>query len=161
LNRPIRALERRDVPALLGLIKELADYEKLTGIFANDAAQIATAFFAENPRVFCDVAEIAGEPVGYAIWFYSYSTFTGRHGIYLEDLYVRREHRGAGFGRAFIQSLASRCVAEGLTRLEWQVLDWNEPSIKFYRSLGALEMAGWTGFRVAGDALARLAAAKP
>jgi GNAT superfamily N-acetyltransferase len=152
----IRSLERRDIPSLLGLIKELAEYEKLIGIFENDEAQVAKAFFASNPRVFCDIAESEGEPVGYAIWFYSYSTFTGRHGIYLEDLYVRREQRGAGIGKAFLKSLAARCIAEGLTRLEWQVLDWNEPSIGFYRSLGAVEMGGWTGFRLAGDALQAL-----
>jgi GNAT superfamily N-acetyltransferase len=155
----IREAEPKDVAALIGLIKELAEYEKLLGIFENDEAQITEAFFGANPRVFCDIAETAGEPVAYAIWFYSYSTFTGRHGIYLEDLYVKREHRGAGLGRAFLRNLAARCVAEQLTRLEWQVLDWNEPSINFYRALGAVEMGGWTGFRLAGDALAALGTA--
>jgi GNAT superfamily N-acetyltransferase len=154
----IREAEPKDIPALLRLIRELAVYEKLLDIFANDEEQIAKTFFGASPRVFCDFAEIAGEPVGYSIWFYSYSTFTGRHGIYLEDLYVKREHRGAGLGKAFLHTLAERCVAEGLTRLEWQVLDWNEPSIKFYRALGAVEMEGWTGFRLAGGALARVAA---
>jgi GNAT superfamily N-acetyltransferase len=160
LSFVIRQTEPKDIPALVGLIRELAVYEKLLDIFENSEAQIAETFFGANPRVFCDVAEIAGEPIGYAIWFYSYSTFTGRHGIYLEDLYVRREHRGAGVGKAFLRGLAARCIAENLTRLEWQVLDWNEPSIKFYQALGATEMDGWTGFRLAGDALAALGSGK-
>ena len=99
---------------------------------------------------------MAGEPVGYAIWLYSYSTFSGRHGIYLEDLFVLPEHRGSGIGKAFLQGLAKRCVREGLGRLDWAVLDWNDPSIGFYRSLGAKPSEGWTSFGLRGDALLAL-----
>jgi GNAT superfamily N-acetyltransferase len=156
LSFSIRKAEPDDAPDLIRLIRALAEYEKLLDRFENDEALVREAFFGEAPRVFCDIAEVEGEPVGYAMWFYSYSTFTGRHGIYLEDVYVMPEHRGAGIGKAFLQGLAARCVAERLTRLEWSVLDWNEPSIGFYRSLGANPLEGWTGFRLAGDALAQL-----
>jgi GNAT superfamily N-acetyltransferase len=102
------------------------------------------------------VAEWAGEPVGCAIWFYSFSTFRGRHGIYLEDLYVRPEHRSRGIGRGLLARLARRCLDEGLPRLEWSVLDWNEPALAVYRALGAEPMSEWTVHRVTGEALARL-----
>lgn len=152
----IRRAEPRDASAILRLIRELADYERLLDRVEIDEARIGESLFAASPKVFCDVAEIAGEAVGYALWFYSYSTFTGRHGIYLEDLYVEPEHRGAGIGRAFLQNLARRCAEEGLTRLEWAVLTWNEPSIGFYRSLGALPMDEWTVYRLSGEALSGL-----
>ncbi len=151
----IRKAEPGDAATLLRLIRALAEYEKLVDLVENDEARIRESFFCSAPRAFCDLAEVAGEPVGYAIWFYSYSTFTGRHGIFLEDLYVEPAHRGAGMGKALIRNLAARCTAERLTRLEWSVLDWNEPSIEFYRALGATPLDGWTGFRLAGEALAR------
>ena len=156
----IRPAKPEDAPALVRLIAALADYEKLLAEVENDEARIRETFFGPSPRAFCSVAELAGELVGYAIWFYSYSTFTGRHGIYLEDLFVLPEHRGAGIGSAFLRDLAARCVAERLTRLEWSVLDWNEPSIGFYRSLGSAPVDGWTRYRLAGDALARLGSAE-
>lgn len=156
----IRSAEPGDAPAILRLIKALAEYEKLLDQVVNDEALVREAFFAPKPKSFCDIAEVAGEVVGYAIWFYSYSTFTGRHGIYLEDLYVVPEDRGAGIGRAFLKNLAERCVREKLTRFEWSVLDWNEPSIGFYRSLGAVPVEGWTRYRLDGEALARIGAEK-
>jgi GNAT superfamily N-acetyltransferase len=119
---------------------------------------ITAALFGPNPRVFCDIAEWEDEPAGFALWFYSFSTFRGRHGIYLEDLFVRPAFRGRGLGKALLARLARRCAEEGLARLEWGVLDWNEPSIAFYRSLGAIAMDGWTKNRLDGEALARLAA---
>jgi GNAT superfamily N-acetyltransferase len=119
---------------------------------------IARDLFGPAPRIFCDIAEVAGEPVGFALWFYNYSTFRGRHGIYLEDLYVRPAARGQGAGRALLQRLARRCVDEQLGRLEWAVLDWNAPSIGFYDALGAEAMKEWIVRRLSGEALARLAA---
>ena len=152
----IRSAVPADAPAIVRLIKALAEYERLLHEVVNDEARVRDAFFSANAKSFCDVAEIEGEAVGYAIWFYSYSTFTGRHGIYLEDLYVAPEHRGAGIGKAFLKSLAGRCVREGLTRFEWSVLDWNEPSIGFYKSLGAAPVDGWIRYRLDGEALARV-----
>jgi GNAT superfamily N-acetyltransferase len=157
LSFVIRTAEPKDAPALLRLIRALAEYEKLLDDFENDEARISETLFGPNPRAFCSIAEIAGEAVGYAVWLYSYSTFAGRHGIYLDDLFVLPEHRGAGIGKAFLRVLAKRCVAEGLRRVDWAVLDWNEPSIGFYRSLGATPSGGWTSFGLAGDALTRLA----
>jgi GNAT superfamily N-acetyltransferase len=154
----VRRAEPKDVPEILRLIRELAEYERLLDRVEIDEISIRETFFVDNPKAFCEIAEAAGGPVGYAIWFYSYSTFTGRHGIYLEDLYVEPAHRGAGIGTAFLKKLAERCVKEKLTRFEWSVLDWNEPSIGFYRSLGARPVGGWTGYRLSGDALARLGA---
>ena len=152
----IRSAEAKDAPAIVHLIKALAEYERLLDQVVNDEALVREAFFGAHPKSFCDIAEVAGEAVGYAIWFYSYSTFTGRHGLYLEDLYVAPEHRGAGIGKAFLQSLSERCVREKLTRFEWSVLDWNEPSIGFYKSLGAVPVDGWTRYRLDGAALARI-----
>jgi GNAT superfamily N-acetyltransferase len=152
----IRRAEPKDAPAILRLIRELAEYERLLQEVEVDEARVRAALFAPHPKAFCDVAELAGRPVGCAIWFYSYSTFTGRHGIYLEDLYVEPEHRGGGIGKAMLATLAKRCVDEGLTRLEWSVLDWNEPSIGFYRSLGAVPMDDWVRYRLAGEALASI-----
>ena len=107
--------------------------------------------------VFCDIAEVDGKPVGFALWFYSYSTFRGRAGIYLEDLFVKPEARGSGAGKALLRRLAQRCVEADLGRLEWSVLDWNKPSIEFYDSLGAMTKEGWTVRRLYGDALNQLA----
>jgi GNAT superfamily N-acetyltransferase len=112
------------------------------------------------PAVFCDVAEVEGtsgpEVVGFALWFLNFSTWLGRHGIYLEDLYVQPAHRGGGLGRALLQGLARRCVEQGYGRLEWSVLDWNEPAIGFYEALGAVQMDEWTVHRLTGDALTAL-----
>jgi GNAT superfamily N-acetyltransferase len=117
------------------------------------------ALFTPRPRVFCDLAEWDGAAAGFALWFYNFSTFRGRCGIYLEDLYVRPGQRGRGIGKALLTHLAGRCQAEGLARLEWAVLDWNAPSIGFYESLGALPQSEWTVYRLTGGALQALAAA--
>ena len=153
----IRKAEERDVPLILSFIRELAEYERLTHDIDATEADIAKALFAPSPRVFVDIAEWEGQPAGFALWFYNFSTLRGRHGIYLEDLFVRPEFRAKGIGKALLQHLARRCVEEGLVRLEWWVLDWNEPALKFYRSIGALPMDEGTMQRVTGEALQRLA----
>jgi GNAT superfamily N-acetyltransferase len=153
----IRPAAPDDAPLVLALIKELADYERLAHEVDATEDDIRAALSGENPRVFAELAAWDGEPAGFALWFYNFSTFRGRHGIYLEDLFVRPAMRGRGIGRALLSRLARRCVAEGLPRLEWWVLDWNEPAIRFYRSLGAAAMEEWTVQRVGGEALAALA----
>ena len=122
-------------------------------------ADTAAALFGNNPRVFCDIAEWAGTPAGFALWFYNFSTFRGAHGIYLEDLFVRPVFRGKGIGRALLVTLARRAVAEGCARLDWAVLNWNAPSIAFYEKLGAQTLDGWTGYRLTDEGLERLAQA--
>ncbi len=154
----IRAARVADVSLIHALICELADYEKLRDDVDARELDVAVALFGPAPRAFCDIAEWQGVPAGFALWFYNYSTFRGRHGIYLEDLFVRPEFRGHGIGKALIVHLAHRCVDENLPRLQWQVLDWNKPAIEFYESLGAKLMPEWIGCRVEGDALARVAA---
>jgi GNAT superfamily N-acetyltransferase len=153
----IRRAESADSALVLAFIRDLAEYERLADEVDATEDDIRTALFGPKPRVFADVAEWNGEPAGFALWFYNFSTFKGRHGIYLEDLYVRPEMRGRGVGIALLKHLARRCIAEGLPRLEWWVLDWNEPAIRFYRSLGAVPMDEWTVQRVTGEALVKLA----
>jgi GNAT superfamily N-acetyltransferase len=152
---------RPAIPAESGLVlafvRELAAYERLAHEVDATEEALAAALFGPNPRVFADIALWNGEPAGFALWFYNFSTFRGRHGIYLEDLFVRPAFRGHGIGRALLRHLARRCRAEGLARLEWWVLDWNEPALRFYRSLGAVPMDEWTVQRVTGEALERLA----
>lgn len=153
----IRRTRPGDAALVLAFVRKLADYEKLLDEAVATEAQIDAALFGPNPRVFCDIAEWSGGPAGFALWFYNYSTFHGRHGIYLEDLFVDPQHRGRGIGKALLRHLARQCVKEGLTRLQWWVLDWNEPSIAFYRSLGARPMDEWTVFRLTGADLETLA----
>ncbi len=153
----IRPAGPADAGIVFGFVRALAEYEKLSHEVEADEAMIAAALAGPNPRVFCDIAEWNGAPAGFALWFYNFSTFRGRHGIYLEDLFVDPALRGHGIGKALLVHLARRCVDEGLGRLEWAVLDWNAPSIAFYRAQGAVLMDEWTGCRVTGDALARLA----
>ena len=155
--RPVRAGE---AALVLGFVRELAAYEKLTHEVAASEADIDAALFGAHPTAFCDVAEWAGEPVGFALWFLNFSSFRGRSGIYLEDIFVRPAHRGKGIGKSLLAELARRCVARGYSRLEWAVLDWNAPSIAFYRAQGAQLMDEWTVCRVDGDALVRLAEAR-
>ncbi|PLR24285.1 GNAT family N-acetyltransferase [Caulobacter zeae] len=155
----VRPAAPEDAALILSFIRDLAEYEKLLHEVEATQAHIEAALFGDAPKAFCDIAEIDGEPVGLALWFYNYSTFVGRHGIYLEDLFVRPAARGAGAGKALLANLARRCVAENLGRLEWAVLDWNAPSIAFYDSLGAAAMDEWTVRRMTGDALAKLAGA--
>jgi GNAT superfamily N-acetyltransferase len=138
-------------------ICELADYEKLSHEVEATEADIAEALFGENPRLYCDIAEWDGEPAGFAVWFVNFSTFSGKPGIYLEDLFVRPSLRGKGIGKALLVHLAKQCVTNGWSRLQWAVLDWNTPSIEFYKSLGAELMDEWTICRVNREALIRLA----
>ncbi len=153
----IRPATPSDAAIIHGFIRELAEYEKLLHAVEASEGDTAAALFGPQPKVFCDIAEIDGEPVGFALWFYTFSTFRGRHGIYLEDLYVRPTVRGGGVGKALLASLARRCRDEGLARLEWAVLDWNAPAIGFYDSLGATAQSDWIVRRLTGEALAKLA----
>ena len=162
-NSPlVRPAEPDDVPAILGMIRELADYEREPdAVFATEEG-LRAAFFGERPAVFAHVAlhrdpEGTLVPVGIAVWFLTFSTWLGEHGIWLEDLYVRPEHRGRGHGLALLKALAGVCVERGYGRLEWTVLDWNEPALNFYRSVGADPMSEWTAQRVHGAALRALA----
>jgi GNAT superfamily N-acetyltransferase len=153
----IRPAVLTDSALIYRFVRDLAEYEKLLDSVEATENDVTAALFGENPKAFCDIAELDGEPVGFALWFYNYSTFVGRHGIYLEDLFVQPRARGAGAGKALLANLARRCVDEGLGRLEWAVLDWNAPSIAFYDSLGADAMDAWIVRRMTGEALARLA----
>ena len=154
----IRPATPADAALICGFIRDLAVYEKLLHEAEASEADIARDLFGPNPRVFCDIALADGAAVGFALWFYTYSTFKGRHGIWLEDLFVRPEARGLGVGKALLQGLARRCVGEGLGRLEWAVLNWNAPAIGFYDALGAAALDEWTTRRLADAALTRLAA---
>ncbi|GLK57461.1 GNAT superfamily N-acetyltransferase [Methylopila capsulata] len=147
-----------DAALVFSFVRELAEYENLLHEVEATEEGLAEALFGANPRVFCDIARWNGEPAGFALWFYNYSTFRGRHGIYLEDLFVRPTFRGSGIGKALIRGLAARCRDEGLARLEWWVLNWNAPSIAFYERLGAKPMDEWTVYRLSGEALERAAA---
>jgi GNAT superfamily N-acetyltransferase len=154
----IRRVEERDVEAVVALVHELAAYERAPQDCNLTSGQLRTALFGPVPALFGHVAERDGAVVGCALWFLNFSTWRGVHGIYLEDLYVQPAHRGGGLGRALLAALAAECAARGLARLEWAVLDWNAPSIGFYRALGAVALDGWTVFRLAGDALDALGA---
>ncbi|SFR10506.1 Acetyltransferase (GNAT) family protein [Lentzea waywayandensis] len=152
----IRRVEPRDVDAVVGLVHELALYEKAPEQCHLTAEQLHTALFCESPALFGHVAEVDGQVVGIALWFLNFSTWDGVHGIYLEDLYVTPDQRGNGLGKQLLEALARECVARGYTRLQWWVLNWNEPSIGFYKSLGAIPMDEWTTMRVADEALQKL-----
>ncbi|MFI7098003.1 GNAT family N-acetyltransferase [Streptomyces sp. NPDC050161] len=153
----IRDATPADVPVILTMIRELAAYEREPEAARATEPQLAEALFGDRPAAFALIAEAAEGPVGFALWFQNFSTWTGTHGVYLEDLYVRPEARGGGHGKALLAALAELCVDRGYARFEWSVLDWNEPSIGFYRSIGAQPMDGWTVFRLTGDALHNLA----
>jgi GNAT superfamily N-acetyltransferase len=157
----IRRARPDEAGLVLSFIRELAEYEKLLHEVEASEAVIGAALFGDNPQVFCEVAEWNGEPVGFAVWFINFSTFSGRSGIYLEDLFVRPAQRGKGIGKALLANLAKQCVANGWSRLQWSVLDWNTPSIEFYKSLGAVLMDEWTVCRVNGAALKALAEGRP
>lgn len=155
----VRAAEPRDVPLILHFIRSLAEYERLLDACVASEAALREHLF--GPRPYCEVliAEDAAGPAGFALFFHNYSTFLTRPGIYLEDLFVLPERRGQGFGKALLRRLARIALERGCGRLEWAVLDWNEPAIGFYRRLGARLLDEWTICRVDGDALERLAAA--
>jgi GNAT superfamily N-acetyltransferase len=156
----LRAARPGDEPGILSCITALAVYEREPDAVENTVAALTSTLFGSEPRAFAHVVERDGAIVGIAIWFLTYSTWTGRHGIWLEDLFVDEAERGRGYGKALITSLAEVCVARGYSRLEWTVLDWNAPSIAFYRSLGAAPMAEWTTQRLTGEELAALAATR-
>ncbi len=157
MSLSIRPAAASDAALVFAFIRELAEYERLAHEVDATEDDIATALFGPDPRVFADIAEWEGEPAGFALWFYNFSTFRGRHGIYLEDLFVRPEFQSKGIGRALLRHLARRCITEGLPRLEWWVLDWNEPALRVYRSIGAVPMEEWTVQRMTGEALRQLA----
>ncbi len=142
---------------MVELVRALADYEREPDQVQLREEQLAESLFGESPRVFAHVAEHDGAVVGLAVWFVNYSTWTGKHGIYLEDLFVRPSARGLGAGRGLLVELARVAVDRGYTRVEWAVLDWNDPAIGFYRHLGARAQDDWTVFRLAGPGLCRLA----
>ena len=146
-----------DVPAILAFVRALADYEKLAHAVVATEDTIRETLFGPRPSAAVTMARLEGVPAGFAVWFHNYSTFLGRPGLYLEDLFVLPEYRGRGVGRALLTHLARVAVDQGCGRMEWSVLDWNEPAIGFYKSLGATPMEEWTTFRLTGDALRRLA----
>ena len=153
----IRDAEPRDGSLIYELVRELADYERLSHEVDATQQQLAEALFSPQPRLFCDIAEWDGEPAGFALWFLNFSSFRGRFGVYLEDLFVRPAFRGRGLGKALMGRLARRCASEGWTRFEWAVLDWNKPAIDFYRTIGATVMDDWRICRLTGAALAKFA----
>ena len=153
----VRPARPDDTPVVLNFIRELADYERMLDMVKITLANVDTMLFCANPRAFCEIADVNDEAVGFALWFYSVSTFEGHHGIYLEDLYVRPAARGIGAGKALLATLARRCRDEGLARLEWAVLDWNTAAIGFYDSLGAISKTDWITRKLTGAPLAALA----
>jgi GNAT superfamily N-acetyltransferase len=155
----VRRVQPDDVPTVLRLVRGLAAYEKAEHEALMTAEQLSTALFGSSPALFGHVAlQDGGEIAGFALWFLNFSTWRGTHGIHLEDLFVSPEHRGSGHGRELLRTLAQECVDRGFSRLEWSVLDWNTPSIEFYRAAGAVPMDEWTTFRLTDEALTRFAA---
>lgn len=154
----IRTARPDDVPALVSFVRELAAYERAESEVELDEPRLHEVLFGPEPKAFCLVAtpEDSDEPVGFAVWFVTFSTWLGRHGIYLEDLYVREQHRRAGHGRALLAALAEICVERGYGRLEWSVLDWNVDAHAFYRSIAAAPQDEWTVWRLAGPDLPAL-----
>jgi GNAT superfamily N-acetyltransferase len=155
----VREIRPDDVPAVVALVRELAEYEKAADEALMTEEQRGAALFGAAPKLFGHVAVVDGRVVGMAVWFLNFSTWRGTHGVYLEDLYVQPGHRGTGLGRELLRTLAGVCVEQGYSRLEWSVLDWNEPSIEFYKGAGAVPMDGWTVYRLTDDALRTFAAA--
>ncbi len=156
----IRVAGVEDAPLILSLIKELAEYERLSHEVIATEEQLGRTLFGERRGAEVLIAEWEGEPEGFALFFHNYSTFLARQGIYLEDLYVRERARGRGIGGALLRRLAQIATERGCGRLEWSVLDWNEPAIDFYKNLGATPMDGWTIFRATGKTLEKLAEGK-
>lgn len=153
----IRPAASADVPTILRFIRELAAYEREPDAVEATEEALAEALFGPHPAAEAVIAEAEGGAVGFAIFFHNFSTWTGRRGLYLEDLYVTPEARGLGMGKALLRHLAALALDRGCARFEWSVLDWNTPAIDFYRSVGAVPMAEWTVQRMSGDALVRLA----
>jgi len=153
----VRPAQPADVASIGQLIRELASYERALHEAVADDELLESALFGDRPHVFCHVVELNGEVVAMALWFLSFSTWLGTSGLYLEDLYVRESVRGRGYGKALMRELARICLERGYPRFEWSVLDWNTPSIDFYRSIGAVAMDEWTKFRLSGRDLESLA----
>jgi len=152
----IRPARRDEVGIVLQLIHDLAVYERAPNEVEATEKELLETIFSSDPKVFCDLVEVDGEIAGMAIWFLNYSTWQGKHGIYLEDLFIKPEYRGRGYGKALLKHLAKICDDKGYGRFQWWVLDWNSPAIEFYRSLGAVAMDEWTVYRVSGQALNEL-----
>ena len=157
----IRPAEADDVPVLLDLIRGLAEYERLSHEMSADEAGLRTSLFGKRRYAEAVIGEVDSEPVGFALYFHSYSTFLGKPGLYLEDLFVKPEHRGRGFGGVLLRHVGRIAVERDCGRLEWAVLDWNEPAIGFYRKLGAGPLDEWTTYRMTGEALRKLAEGAP
>ena len=152
----IRPARQEEVGIVLQLIHDLAVYEKAPNEVEATEKELLETIFSSDPKVFCDLVEVDGEIAGMAIWFLNYSTWQGKHGIYLEDLFIKPEYRGRGYGKALLKHLAKICDEKGYGRFQWWVLDWNSPAIEFYRSLGAVAMDEWTVYRVSGAPLKEL-----
>jgi GNAT superfamily N-acetyltransferase len=149
----IRPAKSEEVGEVLQLIQDLATYEKASEQVEASRDDLLNTIFAKEPKVFCDLVEVDGQIAGMAIWFLNYSTWQAKHGIYLEDLYIKPEFRARGYGKALLKHLAQICDKEGYGRLQWWVLDWNSPAIEFYKSFGAEAMDEWTVYRTSGQAL--------
>jgi GNAT superfamily N-acetyltransferase len=157
MSLTIRRARPGEAGLVLSLVRELAAFQKLHHEVEATEAMIDAALFGSNPQLFCEIAEWQDEPCGFAIWFHNFSTFSGRPGIYLEDLFVRPAQRGKGIGTALLIHLAKECVENGWSRLQWSVLDWNTSAIEFYKSLGAAVLDHWSICRLDGPALTALA----
>ena len=157
MHPAVRVAREADVPAIVTFIKDLATYEREPDAVKVTVDQLQSVLFGEPPAAYALVAEVDGQVGGFALYFLNFSTWEGVSGIYLEDLYVQPEHRGAGLGQALLTSLAELAVSRGYARVEWSVLDWNQPAIDFYRRMGAVPMSGWTVYRLSGDPLTRAA----
>jgi GNAT superfamily N-acetyltransferase len=154
----LRDAMEADAPEIARLVQELAVYEKLQDEAVGTAEDFRRQLFGPRPRAWAMLADVGGRSVGLALWFFNFSTFKARPGLYVEDVFVEPPHRGLGIGKAFFRAMAQKAVEEGCARMEWAVLDWNTPAIDFYRRLGAIAMDGWTVQRLTGDALRALAA---
>jgi GNAT superfamily N-acetyltransferase len=157
----IRPATAADVPQILNFIRALATYEREPDAVTATEADLLRDGFGANPFYFCLIAEVGDQPAGFAFYFFNYSTWMGRPGLYLEDLFVHPEFRGLGIGKALLERVAANAVAKNCPRLQWEVLDWNTPAIDFYKAMGAEFMDAWRNVRVTGEALNRLAGVEP
>jgi len=154
----IRQATTDDLTLILDFVRELADYEKALNEVKATTDDLRAALFSEQAKAYCVICESGGEPAGFALYFYNFSTWLGKFGLFLEDLYVTPSHRGTGAGKALLKHLAQTAIDNDCGRFEWNVLDWNEPSIKFYESFGAQPQSEWIGYRLSGKALTDFAA---